>query len=225
MVRATILERRIGDMIWSEIVLAITYNKNLWPTRVFENFISPIEIWNPALSNLYHLFIFGFNIYLLLYKEKQSLKSVQWEAYTFRRKLVGFNNYTIYRVPIKDKNKVIWVINLRIYKNITSKIITSLPNFKEKPTVERIQISNKQTLSNKSSLSKEKKTKSRLRQKLRKTWVIRDAQIAFKKKNKPEIIEKLTKSRVDKILKLLPKIQKKAKNAIYMLITKFTSLL
>lgn len=44
MVRVTILEERIDDTLWPEIVLAMTHIKNLWPTRVLKNSISTIEM-------------------------------------------------------------------------------------------------------------------------------------------------------------------------------------
>ena len=46
MVRATIFEGRIDDTLWPEIVLAMTYIKNLRPTRVLKGSISPIEMQN-----------------------------------------------------------------------------------------------------------------------------------------------------------------------------------
>lgn len=44
MVRATILEKRIDDTLWSEIVLTITYIKNLRSKQALERFINPIEM-------------------------------------------------------------------------------------------------------------------------------------------------------------------------------------
>lgn len=36
MIRATILESNIDDNLWPELVLAVTYIKNNWLTRVFK---------------------------------------------------------------------------------------------------------------------------------------------------------------------------------------------
>lgn len=44
MVKATILERGINDTFWLEIVLVMTYIKNLQPIWALKNSISPIEI-------------------------------------------------------------------------------------------------------------------------------------------------------------------------------------
>lgn len=46
MVKMTILEREINDMLWPKIILAITYIKNLRPIQALKRFISLIEIQN-----------------------------------------------------------------------------------------------------------------------------------------------------------------------------------
>ncbi len=155
MKRATILEGGIDDMLWPEIVLAITHIKNLRPIQALEGFISPIELQNQAIPDLYHLCILGSNRYVFLHKEERSLKSAKWEVYALRGKLVGFNDHSIYRVHIKDQNKVIRVKNLRIYKNIISKAITTLPDFKGIPTFNVVQIPDEQMPSEESSASEE----------------------------------------------------------------------
>ncbi len=80
MVRVTILEGGIDNILWSEIILVMTHIKNLRPTRVLKEFISPIKMQNQAIPDLNHLRIFGSNVYVFLHKEKQSLKSAKWEA-------------------------------------------------------------------------------------------------------------------------------------------------
>lgn len=77
MVRATILEGGIDNTLWPKIVLAITYIKNLRPTQALEGNISPIEMRNQALPDFQHLCILGFNVYVFLHKEEQSLKSAK----------------------------------------------------------------------------------------------------------------------------------------------------
>lgn len=69
--------------------------------------MSLIEMQDQALPTLQHLWILGFNIYIFPHKEKQSLKSAKWKVKVVKSKLVGFDNHTIYKVYIKDKNKVI----------------------------------------------------------------------------------------------------------------------
>lgn len=44
MIRVTILEGRIDNMLWPEIVLAMTHIKNLKPTQALRGFKSPIEM-------------------------------------------------------------------------------------------------------------------------------------------------------------------------------------
>ena len=77
MVRATILEGGIDDTLWPEIVLAITYIKNLQPTRALKGSINLIEIQNQAFPDLHHLRILGSNVYIFLYEEEESLKSAK----------------------------------------------------------------------------------------------------------------------------------------------------
>lgn len=89
---------------------------------------------NQTIADLHHLCILGSNVYVFLHKEEQSLKSAKWDARALRRKLVGFDSHTIYRVHIKDQNKVIRVKDLQIYKDITLKATTALPDFKGIPT-------------------------------------------------------------------------------------------
>lgn len=77
MMKSIILERKIDDMLWLEIVLTMTHIKNLRSTRAIKIFISLIEMQNQAAPDLDHLSIVGFNIYIFLYKEEQSLKSAK----------------------------------------------------------------------------------------------------------------------------------------------------
>lgn len=44
MIKAIILKTKINNMLWPKIVLAMTYIKNLRPTRVLEEFISFIKM-------------------------------------------------------------------------------------------------------------------------------------------------------------------------------------
>lgn len=138
MIRATILEKKIDNTLWPKIVLAITHIKNLQSTRVLENSISPIKMQNQVLPDLYHFCILDSNIYVFLYKEEQSLKLAKWEARALRGILVGFDGHIIYRVHIEDQKKIIWVKNLRICENMTSKTTTSLPNFERKLTFDKV---------------------------------------------------------------------------------------
>lgn len=63
---------------------------------------------------------------MFIHEEKQSLKLAKWEVRALKSKLVEFDNYTIYKIYIEDQNKVIWVKDLQIFKDITSKVTTSL---------------------------------------------------------------------------------------------------
>lgn len=157
MVQTTILAGIIDDNLWPEMVLGITHVKNLWPTQALKDLMSLIEIQDQAPPTLQYLWILGLNVYIFLHKEKQSVKLVKWEARALKRKLVSLDGYIIYKVHIKDQNKVIQVKDLQIYKDITFKVITFHLNFDKKPTFNEIQIPDEQTPFDKSSNSKEEK--------------------------------------------------------------------
>lgn len=57
-----------------------------------------------------------------------------------KKKLIGFDRHTIYRVYIKEQNKVIKVKDLRIFKDTTVKAYLVLPNFNRKPIFDRVQL-------------------------------------------------------------------------------------
>lgn len=223
-VRATILERGIDDTLWPKIMLAMTYIKNLWPTWELKGNISPIEIQNKVLPDFQQLCILGSNIYVFLHEEEKSLKLAKWKARALKWKLVGFDCHTIYRVYIKDQNKVILVKDLRIFKNITSKLATLLPDFEKKPTFNGVQVSHEQELFNKSNASeKEKYVPKKSSKKPTKVWAGRDKEIkAFKKENAPEVLpQRQLKSRGGRTIKPTTKKQK----GMTPLIAQLTSLL
>lgn len=73
MTRATILEKNFNNDFWPELVLAMTYIKNNWPTKAIQNLSSYKTLIQNHLDILY-LRILGFTIYIFLHKEKKSLK-------------------------------------------------------------------------------------------------------------------------------------------------------
>lgn len=89
------------------------------------------------------------------------MKSVKWEARTLKKKLVGFDGHTIYRVYIEGQNKVIRVKNLKIFYDITSKLTIIFPNFEGKLIFDKVQISDEQVPFDKTSASDEKKANTR----------------------------------------------------------------
>lgn len=107
MTRATILEGNIDDELWPELVLAMTYIKNSRPTRALANNLSPHEAHFHEKPDLSHLRILGSTVYVLLHEEERSMKSEKWAPRALRGTLVGFDGHTIYRVHIKDQNRVI----------------------------------------------------------------------------------------------------------------------
>lgn len=84
-----------------------------------------------------------------------------------KKKLVGFNKYTIYKIYIENQNEVIKIKDLQIFENTLSKSFSVQSNFDEKPTFDAIQILNKQGLSDKSNTFEEEKGKLKPSQKLK----------------------------------------------------------
>lgn len=145
MVRATILEGNIDDLLWPEIVLAMTHIKNIRPTRSLKGSISPYEMQNKKLPNLHHLRVLGSTVYVFLHEEERSLKSAKWEARALKGTLVGFDGSTIYRVHIEEQNRVVRVKDLRIFEDTVAKLESNLPDFDGKATFEAIQVDESDT--------------------------------------------------------------------------------
>ena len=129
MTRATILEGNIDDDLWHELVLAMTYVKNSRPTRALPQNLSPYEALTQDHPNISHLRILGSTVYVFLHEEEQSLKSEKWAPRALKGTLVGYDGHTIYRVYIKEQNKVIRVKDLRIFEDYESKSASELPDY------------------------------------------------------------------------------------------------
>lgn len=123
-----ILESNIDDNLWPELVLAMTYIKNNWPTRALQN-ISPHKAHFYKQPNLTHLRLLGSTVYVLLHKEKRLMKSEKWAPRALKETLVGYNGHTIYRVHIKEQNKFIWIKNFYIFEDYKTKESTKLPDY------------------------------------------------------------------------------------------------
>lgn len=137
-VRVIILEEKMNNTLLREIVLAITHIKNLRSMRVLERSISPAKIQNKDFSNknlpnFHHFCILNLIVYIFFYKKKCILKSAKWDTRALKGKLVRFDGNTIYKIHIKDWNKVIKVKNLQIFKDILTKAFSTLPDFDRKP--------------------------------------------------------------------------------------------
>ena len=137
MTRATILEGNIDDELWPEIVLAMTYIKNNCPTKALPSNATPYEAQGQENTiDVSHLRVLGSTVYVFLYKEERSQKSEKWAPRALKGTLVGYDGHTIYRVHIKDQNKVIRVKDLGIFKDFETKPFTNLLDYKDKPTFE-----------------------------------------------------------------------------------------
>lgn len=97
---AMMVKGNIEDYFWSEIILAITYIKNLRFTNMLQDLSSHKSLHNKP-AELSHLRILGFTVYILIHEEKQELKSEKFVLKALRDKLVGFDGYIIYHVYVK----------------------------------------------------------------------------------------------------------------------------
>lgn len=68
-------------------------------------------------------------MYILLHKEERSIKSEKWAPQVLKRTIIGYDGYTIYRVDIKEQNKVIWDKNLCIFEDYEAKKFIELPDY------------------------------------------------------------------------------------------------
>ena len=75
MTRATILEGNLNDDLWPEVILAMTYIKNLRPSKVLENNNTPFNALYQENPDISHLQIFRPTVYIFLYEKEQELKS------------------------------------------------------------------------------------------------------------------------------------------------------
>ncbi len=133
MTKVTILEGNPDDELWPEIVLAMTYVKNLRPTKAL-NGDNSYHTQQKSQSDIQHLQILGSIVYVLLHREEQTLKSEKWNPQALRGTLVGYDGHTIYRVHIREQNKVIHIKDLRIFEDYKIKTSKGLPNYENSPT-------------------------------------------------------------------------------------------
>lgn len=135
MTRATIFEGNIDDDLWPEIILAMTQVKNVRPTNALEGGNPHQALYNSPPS-VNHLQVLGSTVYVFIHKEERNLKSEKFKARALKGTFVGYNGYTIYRVFIREQDKVIRIKNLQIFEDTTEKASTALPDFEGKPTFE-----------------------------------------------------------------------------------------
>lgn len=100
MTRVTILEGNLDDELWPEIVLAMTYVKNVRPTKALGG-DNPYHALQAVQSNIQHLRVLGSIVYVLLHEEERDLKSEKWNPRALRGTFVGYDGHTIYRVHIR----------------------------------------------------------------------------------------------------------------------------
>lgn len=74
MAKALIIERVIDDTFWPEVILTMTYIKNIRPTTALKG-LSPYQKLFNTPPDLTHLQVLGLTIYVFIHKEKQDLKS------------------------------------------------------------------------------------------------------------------------------------------------------
>lgn len=129
MTRATILEGNIEDELWPELILAMTYIQNSRPTRALANDLSPHKIYFHKKPGLSHVQILCSTVYVLLHEEERIMKSEKWTPQALRGTLVDFDGHKIYRVHIKEQNRVIRVKDLQIFEDYKAKKSTKLSDY------------------------------------------------------------------------------------------------
>ena len=134
MARATIIEGDLDDIFWPEVVLAMTYTKNVRPTTALEGG-NPYEKQFNCPPDVSHLRILGSTVYVLIHEEERDLKSEKFTPRALKGKLVGYDGHTIYKVHIEEQQKVIRVKDLRVFEDTVAGD-TNLPTFDGKPTFE-----------------------------------------------------------------------------------------
>lgn len=127
MARATIIEGDLDDIFWPEVLLAMTYTKNVRPTTALEGG-NPYEKQFNCPPNVSHLRILGSTVYVLIHEEERDLKSEKFTPRALKVKLVGYDGHTIYRVHIEEQQKVIRVKDLRVFEDTVAGD-TNLPTF------------------------------------------------------------------------------------------------
>ena len=114
MARASIIEGGIDDSIWPEVILAMTYVKNLRPEKALQG-LSPHQELFKTLPKLAHLRVLGSTVYVLIHEEEREFRSEKIVPRALKGKPVGFDGHTIYCVHIEKQNRVIGVKYLRIF--------------------------------------------------------------------------------------------------------------
>lgn len=74
MTRAKFLEGNLNDDLWPEVILTMTYVKNVRPTKALEG-KHPYLAQNDDNPNIQHLRILSSTVYVFLHEEKRTLKS------------------------------------------------------------------------------------------------------------------------------------------------------
>lgn len=133
MTRATILEGNINDELWPEIILAMTYVKNVRPTKALQG-SNPYQAQHQKSPDISHLRILCSTVYVFIHEEERNLKSEKWAPRATHGILVGYDGHTIYQVHVKCPNKVIRVKDLQVFEDNKAKASTDLPDYEDTPT-------------------------------------------------------------------------------------------
>ena len=153
MARATILDGSIDDDLWLEIILGMTYVKNVGTTSSLE-YKNPHEVHFNKAPELSHLRVLGSTVYVFIHEEERNLKSEKFEARALKGTLVGYDGHTIYRVFIRSQDMVIRVKDLRIFEDTSRKDLTLLPDYEGKPTFEGFLATDREGQSSDSDIDK-----------------------------------------------------------------------
>lgn len=73
--------------------------------------------------------VFGLTVYVFIHKKEQKAKSAKWKPRKKRKMLVNYDGCIIYRVYLHDKEKIIQIKDLQIFKNAKKKLNTHVVSY------------------------------------------------------------------------------------------------
>lgn len=123
----------LDDELWPEIVLAMTYVKNIRQTKALDG-DNPSHAQQISNPNIQHLRVLGSTVYVRLHEEERALQSEKWKPRALRGTLVGYDGQTIYRVHIREQSKVIRTKDLRIFEDYETRASNNLPDYRNTST-------------------------------------------------------------------------------------------
>lgn len=90
--------------------------------------LSLYKTFTRLLSQLIYFEILGSTIYVFIHEEKKKTKSAKWKPQAKHGLLIDYNGHFIYWICLEKDAKVIYIKDLKSFKDVSTKTETSLPN-------------------------------------------------------------------------------------------------